>query len=61
VRAIGGNTRNPLLMAIKAAVYDRPIAAADMAEATALGAALLGGRAAGVCTPICRRRWPDSR
>jgi xylulokinase len=48
VRAIGGNTRNPLLMAIKAAVYDRPIAAAEMAEATALGAALLGGCAAGV-------------
>jgi xylulokinase len=48
VRAIGGNTRNPLLMAIKAAVYDRAIAAAEMAEATALGAALLGGCAAGV-------------
>lgn len=48
VRAIGGNTRNPLLMAIKAAVYDRAIAAATMPEATALGAALLGGLAAGV-------------
>jgi xylulokinase len=35
-------------MAIKAAVYDRAIAAAEMAEATALGAALLGGCAAGV-------------
>ncbi|MGH6898370.1 MAG: FGGY-family carbohydrate kinase [Geminicoccaceae bacterium] len=52
VRAIGGNTRNPLLMAIKAAVCDRPIAAAEMAEATALGAALLGGRAAGVFTDL---------
>jgi xylulokinase len=48
VRAIGGNTQNRLLMAIKAAVYGRPIAAADMPEATALGAALLGGLAAGV-------------
>jgi xylulokinase len=48
VRAIGGNTRNPLLMAIKASVYDRPIAAAEMPEATALGAGLLGGCAAGV-------------
>jgi xylulokinase len=48
VRAIGGNTRNPLLMRIRASVYDRPIVAAEMAEATALGAALLGGLAAGV-------------
>lgn len=48
VRAIGGNTRNPLLMRIKASVYDRPIVAAEMAEATALGAALLGGLAAGM-------------
>jgi xylulokinase len=48
VRAIGGNSRNRLLLAIKAAVYDRPIAAAAMPEATALGAALLGGRAAGI-------------
>jgi xylulokinase len=48
VRAIGGNTRNSLLMRIKAAVYGRAIAAAEMPEATALGAALLGGRAAGV-------------
>jgi xylulokinase len=48
VRAIGGNTRNPLLMRIKASVYQQPIAAAEMAEATALGAALLGGLAAGV-------------
>jgi xylulokinase len=52
VRAIGGNTRNRLLMAIKAAVYDRAIAAAAMPEATALGAALLGGLAAGVFTDL---------
>jgi xylulokinase len=48
IRAIGGNTRNPLLMRIKASVYGRPIVAAEMAEATAQGAALLGGLAAGV-------------
>jgi xylulokinase len=69
VRAIGGNTKNPLLMAIKAAVYDRPLAAAEMAEATALGAALLGGRAAGMfpdltsaiagLTRTCRVYEPD--
>ena len=52
VRAIGGNSRNGLLLAIKAAVYDRPIAAAAMPEATALGAALLGGIAAGVLADL---------
>ena len=35
-------------MRIKASVYQRPIVAAEMAEATALGAALLGGLAAEV-------------
>jgi xylulokinase len=48
IRAIGGNTRNPLLLRIKASVYGRPLVAAELAEATALGAALLGGLAAGV-------------
>ena len=48
VQAIGGNTRNPLLMRIKASAYDRPVAAAEMPEATALGAAMLAGLAAGV-------------
>ncbi len=52
ITAIGGNTQNPLLMQIKASVYGRPILAAEMAEATALGAALLGGLAAGL--------WPDA-
>jgi xylulokinase len=52
IRAIGGNTQNRLLMAIKTAVYGRPIAAARMPEATALGAALLGGLAAGVFTDM---------
>jgi xylulokinase len=48
IRAIGGNTQNQLLMQIKASVYRQPIKAAEMVEASALGAALLGGLAAGV-------------
>jgi xylulokinase len=48
IRAIGGNTQNHLLMQIKASVYRQPIKAAEMVEASALGAALLGGLAAGV-------------
>jgi len=48
IRAIGGNTQNPLLMRIKASVYRQPIRATAMPEATALGAALLGGIAAGL-------------
>ncbi|MGI9449472.1 MAG: FGGY-family carbohydrate kinase [Geminicoccaceae bacterium] len=51
IRAIGGNTQNELLMRIKASVYQKPIIANDMPEATALGAALLGGLAAGM--------WPN--
>ncbi len=51
IRAIGGNTQNALLMDIKASVYRRPIIADDMPEATALGAALLGGLAASL--------WPS--
>jgi len=51
IRVIGGNTRNPLLLRIKAAVYGRPITVIAEPEATALGAALLGGLAAGL--------WPD--
>jgi len=48
IRAIGGLSRNRLLMAIKATVFDRPITVLDMAESTGLGAAILGGLAAGV-------------
>jgi xylulokinase len=48
IRAIGGSTRNHLLMRIKASVYRQPIMATEMAEVSALGAALLGGLAAGV-------------
>jgi len=51
IRAIGGNTQNRLLMRIKASVYQQPITATVMPEATALGAALLGGVATGL--------WPS--
>lgn len=48
VRAIGGVTRNRLLMEIRASVRDRSTDVLDLDEATALGAAVLGGLAAGV-------------
>jgi len=46
--AIGGGSRNELLMRIKAAATDRTHVVVAAEEATALGAALLGGLAAGV-------------
>jgi xylulokinase len=52
IRAIGGNTRNALLMRIKASVYQRQISATVMPEATSLGAALLGGVAAGLWSTL---------
>jgi len=48
IYAIGGSTRNYLLMRIKAAVLNQPITVATVAEATSLGAAILGGLGAGV-------------
>ncbi len=51
IRVIGGNTRNDLLLRIKAAVFGRTLTVIAEPEATALGAALLGGLAAGL--------WPD--
>jgi len=51
IRLIGGSTRNPLFMCIKAAAYGRALTVVGEPEATALGAAMLGGIAAGV--------WPD--
>ena len=51
IRVIGGGARNALWLRIKAAVYARPLTVIDAPEATALGAALLGGLAAGL--------WPD--
>jgi len=51
IRLIGGGTRNRLFLRLKAAIYGRPLTIVAEPEATALGAALLGGLAAGV--------WPD--
>lgn len=48
ILATGGESRNALLMRIKASVYDRPIEIVEQPEAVSLGAALLGGLAAGV-------------
>ena len=51
IRLIGGGSRNPLFVAIKANAFGRPVTVVDATEATALGAALLGGVAAEL--------WPD--
>jgi len=48
VVAIGGGTRNPLLMRVKASVTNLRHHIVEAQEATALGAALLGGLGAGI-------------
>ncbi len=48
VRAIGGGTRNAVLMRAKAALLGEPILVARQDEATTLGAALLAGVGCGV-------------
>jgi len=50
--AIGGSTRNYLLMRIKATVLNRPISVIKLAEATSLGAAVLGGLGAGIYADV---------
>ncbi|MCB1501667.1 MAG: hypothetical protein KDK07_18095 [Bauldia sp.] len=47
-RLTGGGSRNPLFVQIKANAFGRPVTVVDESESTALGAALLGGVAAGV-------------
>lgn len=47
-RLTGGGSRNPLTVAIKASIFGRPVVVVDEPESTALGAALLGGVAAGL-------------
>jgi len=44
----GGHVHNPVWMQLKADILGRPLLAPDVSEATLLGAALLGGVAAGV-------------
>ncbi|MFI5255523.1 MAG: FGGY family carbohydrate kinase, partial [Candidatus Limnocylindrales bacterium] len=48
LRADGGAARNDLLLQIQADLLGRPVERAAIPETTALGAALLAGRAAGV-------------
>ena len=48
IRVIGGNSRNDLFLSIKASALDAPLLVLDEPEATALGAALLGGMGAGL-------------
>jgi xylulokinase len=48
IRVIGGGSRNRLLLRIKANAFARPLTVVEEPEATALGAALLGGVAAGI-------------
>ncbi|HET7092721.1 MAG TPA: FGGY-family carbohydrate kinase, partial [Thermomicrobiales bacterium] len=48
ILAIGGGSRNDLLMRIKASVMNRTHLVLGAEEATALGAAILGGLGAGV-------------
>ena len=51
-RLTGGGSRNRLFVEIKANAYGRPVTVVDEAESTALGAALLGGVAAGLYADI---------
>jgi xylulokinase len=48
ISVIGGGTRNRLLMQIKATLMGQPLYVAELADATTLGAALLGGIGAGI-------------
>ncbi|MCB0192979.1 MAG: carbohydrate kinase [Anaerolineae bacterium] len=48
IYAIGGGTRNGLLMQIKATVLNQTVTVSEVSEATSLGAAILGGLAAKV-------------
>jgi xylulokinase len=52
IYAIGGSTRNRLLMQIKASVLNQPIHVMRIEESTALGAAVLGGIGAGVYSSV---------
>ncbi len=47
-KAIGGAAKSPVWMQLYADVLDRPVAVLSVTEGAALGAALMGGRAAGI-------------
>ena len=44
----GGSTRNRLLVQLRATILNQPLIMVDVAEATSLGAAILGGLGAGI-------------
>jgi xylulokinase len=48
IYAIGGSTRNHLLMQIRATVFNQPFTVATITESTSLGAAILGALGAGL-------------
>jgi len=52
VRAVGGPTRNRLLMEIKAALTDLPLSVAEIEEASCRGAAILAGMGAEIYKSI---------
>lgn len=54
VRAIGGGSRNELLVRLKATLLDCPVTVLDVEEATSLGAALLGAVGAGLYPDVER-------
>lgn len=56
ILAIGGSTRNELLMRLKASAYGIPVDVLDLPDTTCLGAALLGGLAAGEFTDLADAR-----
>lgn len=56
ILCVGGSTRNQLLMRLKATAYGVPLAVLDLPDATCLGAALLGGLAAGIHTSLPEAR-----
>jgi xylulokinase len=52
IYATGGSTRNHLLMQIKATVFNQTFIVVEVTESTSLGAAILGGLAAGVYADV---------
>jgi xylulokinase len=56
ILAIGGSTRNHLLMRLKAAAFGSPLLVLDLPDTTCLGAALLGAIAGGVFADLTQAR-----
>ena len=56
ILAIGGSTRNLLLMRLKASAFGSPLAVLELPDTTCLGAALLGGIAGGVFAGLAQAR-----